>query len=207
MAEKEIEKEDTGKKGLDKKKLRFLILGAVLITVILASVILIPQDTLSFNSKPNTEKTPTPVATTQPSSQPSTEPSKPNPFNGKIESVTFGKENYKAGDTVNAEMKVKNIGEGNITSEKIIIKVKCVELESFGGNMLLNTLSDEEKTKTYTMSFSDVILPGESKTLSASFKTPKEMSGVSLSGEYDLSLTLKVNGHNVDQKNLDLVLH
>ena len=203
--EKRIDEGEIGKGKIDKKKLRLLFMGVLIIAVLIAAVTLVLPRITSSESSPEPEAAPTPGGTG--TTQPSTHTPDPNRPKGQIESVILGKDKYNAGDTVNAEMKVKNTGEVDMTSEKIIITVKCVKLESFGGNMVLKGLSDEEKTEIYTLSFSGVISPGESKTLSAKFDTPEEMSGVSLAGEYDLTLTLKVDGYSLDQEKMNLVLY
>lgn len=184
---------------MDKSKLRLLFIGVIIVALLLAAVV------FASSLESQSESSPRPVATSTPSAIKS--PQKPINYSGKIRSISFDKAKYFAGDTVKAEMKVKNNGKNNITSEKIVIKVKCVKLNSFGGNMVLKGLDEEEKTRSYEMRFSEVILPNETKTLTSSFKTPKEMSGVSLAGEYDLSLTLNVNGYSVDSKKMDLVLY
>ena len=205
MDEEKIDGKEINKDKVDKKKLRLLFTGVIVIAVLIAAVILVLPLTTSPESSPEPEAAPTSGGGG--TTQPSTHTPDPNRPKGEIESVTLGKDKYNAGDTVNAEMKIKNTGEVDMTSEKIVITVKCIELESFGGNMVLKGLSDEEKTETYTLSFSGVISPGESKTLSAKFDTPAEMSGVSLAGEYDLTLTLKVDGYSLDQKKMNLVLY
>ena len=134
-------------------------------------------------------------------------PSPPSGIKGSIESISMDKDKYYAGDTVVSEMQVKNTGNESLTSEKVVITVKCIELESFAGNMALKSMSDDEKTQTYTMKFSEVLNPGESKKLSATFNTPEEMSGVSLAGEYELTLQLKFNDRTVDSEKMNLLLH
>ena len=134
-------------------------------------------------------------------------PSPPSGIKGSIESISMDKDKYYAGDTVVSEMHVKNTGIENVTSEKVVITVKCNSLESFAGNMALKGMSEDEKTQTYTMKFSEVLHPGESKKLSATFNTPEEMSGVSLAGEYELTLKLKFNDRTVDSEKINLVLH
>ena len=134
-------------------------------------------------------------------------PSVPSGIKGSIESISMDKDKYYAGDAVVADMQVKNTGIVDVTSECVVISVKCIKLESFAGNMALKGMSEDEKTQTYTIKFSEVLKPGESNKLSATFNTPEEMSGVSLAGEYDLTLSLKLNDRTVDSEKMNLVLH
>ncbi len=129
---------------------------------------------------------------------------------GIIKSVSFDKDEYHAGDVITAMLEVENIGGSNITSEKVTINATCVRLDDFKANLYLKTLNEEERTESYTMHFSEVIGPGQTKTLSARFSTLAEIgySGleVSLAGEYDILVTLDIGGEIADSKELKLTL-
>jgi len=68
-------------------------------------------------------------------------------------------------------------------------------------------MSEEERSRTYTMDFSEPINPGQTKTLSASFTTPEKMYGVSLAGDYDTVVVLNVNGKTVGSLEVKLTLY
>ncbi len=123
----------------------------------------------------------------------------------RILSLTFDKDNYKAGDKVTAILTVKNTGTEEITSEKIDITAKLLKLDG-AANLALKALSDEKKTRKYSMPYSKSILPGETKNLSAVFSTQKELEGISLAGEYDIYVKLSVNDVNVGSSSLILKL-
>ncbi|MDY6930349.1 MAG: hypothetical protein SVJ22_00325 [Halobacteriota archaeon] len=179
----------------------FIILSILLITVAASSAL------LYTDYQEGTEESIATPATKAQTNAVSKAPSPPSGIKGSIESISMDKDKYYAGDTVVSEMHVKNTGIENITSEKVVITVKCIELESFAGNMALKGMSEDEKTQTYTIKFLKVLNPGESKKLSATFNTPEEMSGVSLAGEYELTLQLKFNDRTVDSEKMNLLLH
>ncbi|MCK5661150.1 MAG: hypothetical protein KAH86_07300 [Methanosarcinales archaeon] len=127
-------------------------------------------------------------------------------ISAQIVSITFDKDNYKAGDKVTAILTIKNIGTDEITSEKIDITARLVKLKSTAANLALKALSDEKKTRTYSMPYKNSIQPGETKKLSAVFTTQKELEGISLAGEYDVYVKLSVNDVNVGSSSLVLKL-
>ena len=129
---------------------------------------------------------------------------------GIIKSISFDKDTHYAGDIITAMLEVENIGGANITSEKVTINATCVRLDDFTANLYLKTLEEEERTESYTMHFAEMIGPGQTKILSASFSTLAEIeySGleVSLAGDYEILLTLDVDGETTDSKELKLTL-
>ncbi|MFC1787391.1 hypothetical protein ACFLY8_05115 [Halobacteriota archaeon] len=129
---------------------------------------------------------------------------------GIIKSISFDKDTYYAGDIITAILEVENIGGADITSEKVTINATCVRLDDFTANLYLKTLEEEEKMETYTMSFSEIIGPGQTKILSASFRTLSEIEygglEVSLAGDYEILLTLNIDGETTDAKELKLTL-
>ncbi|MDY6965198.1 MAG: hypothetical protein SVM80_04405 [Halobacteriota archaeon] len=123
-----------------------------------------------------------------------------------INSISLSKDKYYVGDTVVAELKVKNTGEVDISSETIEIRATCNKLDDFGGNLALKAMSEEDRSRISTLRFSETINPGQTKALSASFYTPEEMQGISLAGEYDIFIKLKANKKVVDSEKLTLTL-
>ncbi len=127
---------------------------------------------------------------------------------GKIVDVKIDRgDDIIAGEVVNADLIVANMGSEKITKETIEIKVKVLSLDDFMANLYLKTMSDEKKTRDITpINFDDVIDPGTVKTLSAKFHTIKEMQGKSLAGKYDVTIILSVNGQKVDAKVIGITL-
>lgn len=127
-------------------------------------------------------------------------------INVQIVSITFDEDNYKAGDKVTATLEVKNTGTDDITSEKIDITARLVKLKSTTANLALKTLSDDKKKRSYSKTYKELIIPGDTKNLSAVFTTQAELEGISLAGEYDIYIKLYVNDVNVGSSNLVLRL-
>ncbi len=148
-------------------------------------------------------ETPTPIPTPDPNHTPVLN----QILDGRIVSISFDKDKYYAGDTVIAELVVENTGDIDITSEKVTIKATCTRLDDFWGNLALKFKGEEERSKTYSISFSEIIKPGQIKTLSASFRTLAEMDGISLAGDYDILVKLEIDGRVVDTKALKLTLY
>lgn len=127
-------------------------------------------------------------------------------ISAQIMSIKFDNDDYKAGDKVTAILAVKNTGTEEITSETIDITARLVKLKSSAANLALKALSDDKKTRKYSMDRKNTIQPGETKDLSAIFTTQKELEGISLAGEYDVYMKLSVNGVNVGSSSLVLKL-
>ena len=81
-----------------------------------------------------------------------------------------------------------------------------VKLKGTAANLALKALSDEKKTRTYSMPYKVSIQPDETKQLSAVFTTQKELEGISLAGEYDIYIKLYVNNMKVGSSSLLLKL-
>lgn len=129
----------------------------------------------------------------------------------RIKTISFDKDVYYAGGTVVTMLEVENMGSTNITSERVVIRATCTRLDDPIANFALQFKSEEERTTTYPMEFSELIEPGQTGTLAAAFNTPAEIevSGtrVSLAGDYNIVVTLSVDGVTVDAKELTLTLH
>ncbi|MDJ1421904.1 MAG: hypothetical protein M5U10_08310 [Candidatus Methanoperedens sp.] len=128
-------------------------------------------------------------------------------LDGRIADVKFDRDYMIAGETITAELIIVNTGTEVINSETIEIKAKVKSLESFLTNLYLKIMSDEEKTRTFTMDFNEEIQPGTAKPISAVFRTQKEMQGRGLAGTYEITIILSVNDQKVDAKALKLTLH
>ncbi len=127
---------------------------------------------------------------------------------GKIVDVKIDREdNITAGETVKANLFVANIGTEKITSETVEIKAKLKTLEDFVSNLYIKTLSDEKKTTTFPVNFSENIEPETVKVLSAYFHTPGEMNNRSMAGNYEFTVILYVNGQKTDSKVYEITLH
>lgn len=128
-------------------------------------------------------------------------------LDAKIVDVRFDRDSFIAGEKITALLIVDNTGTENITKENVDIKAKVDSLEDSLANVYLKTLSDEKKTRNFSMDFDTEIKPDTNGKISAVFHTQKEMDGRSLAGTYDVTITLSVNGQAVDEKVLPLTLH
>jgi hypothetical protein len=128
-------------------------------------------------------------------------------LDGKIVNVKFDRDYVIAGEKVAAELIVANTGSEKITNETVEIKAKVTSLEDFLANLYLKTMSDEKKTRTFTMEFDTEIEPNMVKPISAIFHTQQEMQGRSLAGTYEVTINLFVNGQYADTKVLPITLH
>jgi hypothetical protein len=125
----------------------------------------------------------------------------------KILRIDFDKERYSAGDQVKPSLIVLNTGTENITTERVIVKATCIKLFDFWANLLLQTKSEEERSRTWIFDYTEAISPKETKKLYAIFNTQAETSGIRLAGEYNIVVTLKVNGRYADSKSLKIALY
>ncbi|GAF77518.1 unnamed protein product, partial [marine sediment metagenome] len=125
--------------------------------------------------------------------------------------VTFDKSSYNAGDTIKASMNVKNTGTRDILSESVSIKVKVTRLDNWVANAALGSKSEDEKTQTYNFDYTQRIAPGGTGTVSATFKSPKELSTsvgmISLAGDYHVVMTVSIEGKEIGSRELTLTLH
>ncbi|MCE8424144.1 MAG: hypothetical protein J5U17_00020 [Candidatus Methanoperedens sp.] len=127
-------------------------------------------------------------------------------LDAKIVDIRFDRDDIRAGEKVTAELLIDNTGSENITGETIEIKAKVKTLDDFLANLALMIMSEEKKSKTYSMDFDTGIKPGTNGKLSAVFHTIQELEGRNLSGTYDITITLSVNGQKVDARVLPLTL-
>jgi plastocyanin len=127
-------------------------------------------------------------------------------LDARIADVKLSPADVRAGEEVTADLIVANIGSEKIINETIDIKAKVNTLDDFMGNLALKVLSEDKKTRTYTMSFDEEIQPGTIKSLSAVFHTEQEMQGRNLAGTYSVTITLSVNGQKVESKVVQIKL-
>ncbi|HEY9246399.1 MAG TPA: hypothetical protein VIO11_06080, partial [Candidatus Methanoperedens sp.] len=111
------------------------------------------------------------------------------------------------GEAVTADLIVANTGTEKISEEEVEIKARLLTLDDFMANLYIKTMSDEKKTVSFPVNFSEEIGPGSVKTLNAKFHTQKEMQGKSLAGTYELKIILSINGQKVDSKVMQITLH
>ncbi|MDI6889258.1 MAG: hypothetical protein QMC78_06210 [Methanocellales archaeon] len=174
----------------------------IALILIIAAIVVVSALLYAAHDAGGPAPTPTPTPT-PPGGQPIP--------NARIKSISFDKDEYYAGDTVVAMLEVENTGSTNITSERVVIRATCTRLDDPVANFALKFKSEEERTTTYPMEFSELIELGQTETLSAAFNIPAEVevSGtrISLAGDYDVGVTLSVDGIIVDAKELTLTLH
>jgi hypothetical protein len=125
--------------------------------------------------------------------------------------VRFDKDKYEAGDEVVASISIQNTGTKEITRERITVRATCMRLDDWRANRALKGMTEEERSETYTMELFERISPGETKSLSARFKTKKEMETkigkISLSGDYKVSVTISIDGKVIGSREVKLTLY
>ncbi len=127
-------------------------------------------------------------------------------LDARIVEVKISPADVRAGEEVTADLIIANIGKEKITNETIDIKAKVNTLDDFVGSLALKVLSEDKKTRTYTMSFDEEIKPETVKPLSAVFHTVQEMQGRNLAGTYAVTITLSVNGQKVESRRVPITL-
>lgn len=123
-----------------------------------------------------------------------------------VTEIKFDRDDIRAGERVTAELVVANTGTEKITSEKVEIKATVKTLDDTLANLALKTMSDEKKTREFSLDFDTEIKPGTKEKISAYFNTVKEMDGRSLAGTYDVTITLYVNGQKIEARTLPITL-
>jgi plastocyanin len=129
-----------------------------------------------------------------------------------VTEIKFDRNDIRAGEKVTAEIMVLNSGTENITDETVEIKAKVTSLDDTLANIYLKTMSDDKKTGTKTIIFDSkenpfyLIKPGEKKMLSAVFPTEKERQGRSLTGTYEVTITLSANGQKIEARTFPITL-
>ncbi|RJS70841.1 MAG: hypothetical protein CW694_06655 [Candidatus Syntrophoarchaeum sp. WYZ-LMO15] len=178
-----------------------LFLVAVLVSITAgAFLVMPPHDEGVDGSKNPTQKTTSDMGE-------STGSSGSSDVSGRIVSIDFDKPGYNAGDTINVELKFENTGVVPITQEEVIIRAYCERLDSTLGRLALRTMTEDQRTSTTRRTYSVNVNPGEIGTLAASFRTEREIEGVSLAGDYEVTVILKGNGITLEVRKLELRLN
>lgn len=123
-----------------------------------------------------------------------------------VTEIKFDRDDIRAGEKVTAELLVANTGTEKITNETVEIKAKVKTLDDFLANLALKTMSDEKKTREFSLDFETEIKPGTKEKISAYFNTVKEMEGRNLAGDYDVTITLSVNGQKIEARTFPITL-
>ncbi len=123
-----------------------------------------------------------------------------------VTEIKFDRDDIRAGEKVTAELLVANTGTETITNETVEIKAKVKTLDDTLANLALKTMSDEKKTREFSLDFDTEIKPGTKEKISAYFNTVKEMQGRNLAGAYDVTITLSVNGQKIEARTLPITL-
>jgi plastocyanin len=119
-------------------------------------------------------------------------------LDAKIVDIKLEPADIRAGEKVTAELLLANTGTENITSETIEIKATVRTLDDTLANLALKTMSEEKRTRDYSMDFNTEIKPEINGKIAAVFKTIEQMEGRSLAGTYEITITLSVNGQKVE---------
>ncbi|MBU4221382.1 MAG: hypothetical protein KKD46_02385 [Euryarchaeota archaeon] len=127
-------------------------------------------------------------------------------LNGKMMDIELLPKDARAGEKITASLVVGNTGVENVNSETIEIKARARSLDDFLANIALMAMSEQKKTITFSNDYKEDIKPGMIKPLTHVFPTPQELKGRSLSGTYDVTVILSVNGQKVESKSMVLKL-
>jgi hypothetical protein len=120
--------------------------------------------------------------------------------------VKLEPDDIRAGETVTAQLLIANTGIETITNETVEIKAIVKTLDDTLANLALKTMSEEQKTRKYSMDFNTEIKPGTNGKIAAVFKTIEQMEGKSLAGTYEITITLSVNGQKVEARIMPVTL-
>jgi len=127
-------------------------------------------------------------------------------LDARVVEVKLVPEDIRAGEKVTAELLIANTGIETITNETIDIKATVQTLDDTLANVALKTMSEEQKSRNYSMDFNTVIKPGTNGKIAAVFKTIEQMQGRSLAGTYVITITLSVNGQKVEARMMPITL-
>ncbi len=117
--------------------------------------------------------------------------------NLRILNVSTDKPSYAPGDTVIGTVVVENIG--NSTVHRLTIWVTAKNLNYWWAG-------DKAQTK-FPVEYKDLDLkPGNTTALAASITIPKEVSGFSTAGEYELKVEVYLEAQLCDYKLLKMVV-
>lgn len=127
-------------------------------------------------------------------------------LNGKMMDIQLMPNDARAGEKITANLVVGNTGSESISSAKIEIKAKAKSLDDTLANIAIMLMSPEKKTITFSKDYNEEIKTGMIKPFTQDFPTPKELRDRSLSGIYEVTIILSVNGQQVESKSMNLKL-
>ncbi|MCZ7401370.1 MAG: hypothetical protein O8C61_04040 [Candidatus Methanoperedens sp.] len=127
-------------------------------------------------------------------------------LDAKVVDVKLVPADVRAGEKVTAELLIANTGSETITNETVDIKATVKTLDDALANIALKTMSEEQKTRNYSMDFNTEIKPGTNGKIAAVFNTIEQMQGRSLAGTYEITITLSVNGQKVEARIMPITL-
>ncbi len=107
--------------------------------------------------------------------------------------IRLTRPDYKAGDSVEAVVPVRNKGTVPISTEQLTIEATVLSLKDSVCNALLQRRPAEEKTRGRTLEVATPIDPGSVANVKASLETPKEFQGCPLAGDYKVKVTVAVD--------------
>ena len=117
---------------------------------------------------------------------------------------SFDTSQLKLGVPSDATITIFNNGTETVTKETIIMTATLVKLDDWKISPFLRTISDEDKTETYTIEFDEQIECGESCALCAKFNLPDkvEMKGrkISIAGTYHVVIKAYTNDKLIGEK-------
>ncbi|MEM3085702.1 MAG: hypothetical protein QXT68_00995 [Halobacteria archaeon] len=120
--------------------------------------------------------------------------------------VRMARPDYKAGDTVEAILPVRNTGTVPISTEQMTIEATVLALKDPVCNALLQRRPAEEKTRGRTVEVSTPIAPGETQEVKVSLETPREFSGCPLAGDYRVKVAVAVDTIPAGSRELQVTL-
>ncbi len=110
----------------------------------------------------------------------------------------------KLGSPSDATITIFNNGNETVTKETVVMTATLVKLDDWKISPFLRTVSDEDKTETYTVKFDEQIESGESSALCAKFDLPDkvEMKGqkISIAGTYNVVIKVYANDKLIGEK-------
>ena len=110
----------------------------------------------------------------------------------------------KLGSPSDATITIFNNGNETVTKETVVMTATLVKLDDWKISPFLKTISDEEKTETYTLEFDDRIESGESCALCAEFNLPAKVETkigkVSIAGTYHVVIKVYANDELIGEK-------
>ncbi|MBI4362298.1 MAG: hypothetical protein HY558_03910, partial [Euryarchaeota archaeon] len=134
----------------------------------------------------------------------------PKPTAAIIGDIQFGKPKYNAGETVEAKLQVQNTGSVRILKPRAVVTATVTTLKDGFANSLLPRTPADQKTQTAAFDFTEPIPAGETKTLTTTVKTEKEkdtpLGKLPLAGQYDVKVTVEVDGVPIGDRTLKLTL-